>query len=113
MWQEFNNNEDINGKLVKPPTKVFVYYREFEGDYNNSKVTIGYDSSLLRGNRSTAARIDRSFYSILKKGNYSESELAKAWNKINYVNSPYAVLEIHHLNHDGSVIANEVLVSYK
>lgn len=113
LWQTFNNIALLHGKLVKQPNKVYVYYRNFEQDYLSADVSIGYADSLLGDSSFPLKRLDGNYATLLKRGSHTTSELAKAWQKIDYRQPVASIVEIHYLGDHSQSVASELLIQYR
>lgn len=113
LWQTFNNSALLHGKLVKQPNKVYVYYRNFEQDYLSADVSIGYADSLLGDSSFPLKRLYGNYATLLKRGSHTTSELAKAWQEIDYRQPVTSIVEIHYLGDHSQSVASELLIQYR
>lgn len=113
LWQRFNADSKLHNKLTNQPNKVYVLYRGFSNNYQQANVTIGYDVTLLNEALHPVVIDTRDQAILLVADQYSEAQLAAAWNKIDYQASLQYVLEVHSLNPAGETTSTQLYVSYK
>ncbi|MCF2857241.1 hypothetical protein L1286_07160 [Pseudoalteromonas sp. SMS1] len=113
LWRELSNNKRLNQKLLRNPTTIYVYYRDFSANYDSATVTVGYATTDLSHTKAATTIASAKYGNLLKKKKYTPSQLSKAWQEIDYRRNLEHVIEIHYLSENSEVLATEVLVNYK
>ena len=113
LWQDFNDNKVLQNNLKAPPSRVYVYYRDFSSDYESATTSIGYDINELKSAPDQIKLPITHFEILLNKGKYNDIQIQQAWEKLDYRKNIVAIVEIHYLNADSSVNSSEIFVSYK
>ncbi|KZN68740.1 hypothetical protein [Pseudoalteromonas luteoviolacea] len=113
LWRELSNNKRLNQKLLRNPSAIYVYYRDFSANYDSATVTVGYSSTDLSQAKTATTIASATYDSLLEKKKYTPSQLSSAWQEIDYRRNLERVIEIHYLSENSEVLATEVLVKYK
>ncbi|MCG7561095.1 hypothetical protein [Pseudoalteromonas sp. McH1-42] len=112
LWQDFKADTSLNRKLTKQPKAVYVFYRDFSANFEQSTITIGYSvdtlSSVNQSVTLSAARYER----LLPRKKYSNQDIARAWQNIDYRRPINRVIEIHHLSEHSAIVSSELLIEY-
>ncbi|BFM16695.1 hypothetical protein R50073_28780 [Maricurvus nonylphenolicus] len=113
LWVDFGDRYDLHNRLNGMHVSTYTLYDNFNDDYSRADVTIGYNVEALRGEGSVAASVPAGNYAtLLEEGKRSQSEIAGAWEKLNYDRGVKAILEEHTVNTSGQVIASAIYVLY-
>ncbi|KZN28463.1 hypothetical protein N480_10235 [Pseudoalteromonas luteoviolacea S2607] len=113
LWRELSNNKRLNQKLLRNPSAIYVYYRDFSANYDSATITVGYSSTDLSQAKTATTIASATYDSLLEKKKYTPSQLSSAWQEIDYRRNLERVIEIHYLSENSEVLATEVLVKYK
>ena len=112
LWQTFDAKTLLHARLIKQPSKVYVYYQNFSKDYQSADVSIGYFADIVKPSTQATAQINGDYQQLLSKGAYTTDELTTAWQKIDYRKRVHSVVEVHYLDKNNQSISAEVLVNY-
>ncbi len=112
LWQSFDDKTLLHARLMETPEKVYVYYRNFNKDYQSADVSIGYAADIVKPSTKATAQINGNYQQLLRKSAYTATELTKAWQEIDYRQRVHSVVEVHYLDKNSRPIATEVLVKY-
>lgn len=112
LWKTFDAKTLLHARLIKQPSKVYVYYQNFSKDYQSADVSIGYYADIVKPSTQTTAQINGDYQQLLSKGAYTTDELTTAWQKIDYRKRVHSLVEIHYLDKNNQSISAEVLVNY-
>lgn len=112
LWQTFDAKTLLHARLIKQPSKVYVYYQNFSKDYQSADVSIGYFADIVKPSTQATAQINGDYQQLLSKGAYTTDELTTAWQKIDYRKPVHSVVEVHYLDKNNQSISAEVLVNY-
>ena len=113
LWLDFEKANYLHSTLKTAPQKVYVVYKTFSKDYQQSDVYIGYDvRDLTRYKHSKSIEITK-FTQVLAQGKHTTKQLSDAWKTFDYRKQVEAVLEIHALASLGRKEQVELLVQYK
>ncbi|WDE09558.1 hypothetical protein [Thalassomonas haliotis] len=113
VWQRFDNNKALYGRLKALPEKIYVYYRDFSSNYQMANVTIGYDQETLSGSSDSVAVNMARYNTVLAEKHHSKAQVLAAWQNIDYSKAVDSVLEVHSLDKTSQIVATTMLVSYK
>lgn len=112
LWQTFEDKTILHARLVKQPSKVYVYYRNFSKNYQSADVSIGYLTEIVKPATKATAQLRGTYQQLLKKAVYTSAELATAWQKIDYRKQVHSVVEVHYLDKNSQPTSTQVLVKY-
>ncbi|MBB6520734.1 hypothetical protein [Pseudoteredinibacter isoporae] len=91
VWQEFSNNKTLSNQLDSYTVSVFAIYSNFNSDFSQATISIGYDKSGMKGNSYPIPSGD--ITPLLKPSNYGNNDLFNAWQDIDYSRAVEAVVE--------------------
>ncbi|KZN43576.1 hypothetical protein N474_20150 [Pseudoalteromonas luteoviolacea CPMOR-2] len=112
LWQDFSDNERLNGNLKKAPNAVYVYYRNFSANFDSATVTIGYPVGNLTKPSATTTIASADYHPLLSRKKYTQKQLEEAWQAIDYRRNIQHVVEVHYLSENGDTTATEMLIRY-
>lgn len=114
LWDKFYAKYDTNNPLPESVDRIIVLYQEFNKDYSEATVTVGYETAKTAIASSLKKLPDISDAKLLlKQGKHTENELTEAWKQINFAKQPFAVVEIHEINQHGLPESSQMSVYYK
>lgn len=116
LWVDFYQNLEANNEEIALQQKVVVVYQDISSDFSKATVTIGFPTK-----RTTSNKNNRLIHILnkakgtllLSKGEYTEQELAQAWEGIAILKEVDKVIEHHQLNQHGLPDSSELYVYYK
>ncbi|MGF1682961.1 hypothetical protein [Photobacterium minamisatsumaniensis] len=114
LWRDFENKVVEKNKLPAGSDRVIVLYQNFNSDFTEAKVTIGYPTqkNVLSNAMVELPTIEKADL-LLSRGKHSESELIDAWSRINFQKSVEALVETHYLSPLGLPESSQLSVYYK
>ncbi|TQF71410.1 hypothetical protein [Pseudoalteromonas luteoviolacea] len=112
LWQDFGDNDRLNGNLKKAPNAVYVYYRNFSANFDSATVTIGYPVANLTKPSATTTIAPADYQPLLSRKKYTQKQLEEAWQAIDYRRNIQHVVEVHYLSETGDTTATEMLIHY-
>lgn len=113
LWQQFENKSLLQNRLVKQPDRVVVLYQNFDNNYQQADIAIGYPKNLVSPATDVITIAGGKYAQVLPNAKYSDAELMSAWQKLDYRKSIHSVVETHDLNSLGEVTSSQVSVLYK
>lgn len=112
LWQDFNADTSLNRRLTKQPKAVYVFYRDFSANFEQSTITIGYSVDALSSADKSVTLSAASYERLLSRKNHNTQDIADAWKNIDYRRPINRVIEIHYLSKSSTVLSSELLVEY-
>lgn len=91
VWQAFSEQSSLSNQLDSYTVSVFAIYSNFNSDYSQATISIGYDKPGMKGD--SFAMPTGQTQSLLKPSNYGNNELINAWQDIDYSRAVKAVVE--------------------
>lgn len=91
VWQEFSNNKALSDQLDSYTVSVFAIYSDFNSDYSQATISIGYNKPGMNGNKYPIPTGD--IKPLLKPSKYGNNDLFNAWQDIDYSRAVEAVVE--------------------
>ena len=113
LWLTFEEDRLLQGRLTKNPSEVYVWYRNFDKNYEIADVSIGYASSDISLANDAMQVTVGDYQTLLKSGQYSKQELAQGWRNIDYRKSLLSVVETHNLDANSATLSSQLTVLYK
>lgn len=114
LWTQLNNDSRFTTSLTTSTPTMYAYYRDFNADYSEAKVSVGYHSEDITLKTIQPVRLYQGDYqALVKPGLHDQTQLLNAWQKIDYQRTVKAVLEKHTLNEQGQITSSSLLVLYK
>lgn len=114
LWNTFYEQSVANKSLPDSVKQLIVIYQNFNPDYSEAKVTIGYEAqSNNPDNVVILFPPEKQMNVVLSQGKHTDEQLTDAWSKINFSKQVKAVVEVHHLNQHGLPDSSQLSVYYK
>ncbi|MGY0219332.1 hypothetical protein ACWJJH_18430 [Endozoicomonadaceae bacterium StTr2] len=107
LWQTFSSDSQLTGQLRSNTFTVLGIYSDFNQQFTEAQVTIGFLNLPINGKRYTVPTGKQNL--LLAKGNHSISTMTAAWNKIDFSRPIKAVLERRDFNGDQETVALSVI----
>ncbi|MEZ8758824.1 hypothetical protein AB6D89_10220 [Vibrio splendidus] len=116
LWVDFYQNLETNDEEIGQQQKVIVVYQEISSDFSEATITIGFLTQQSTSNKNkplikVPSKAQGTL--LLRKGEHTEQELAKAWEGIAILKEVDMVIEHHQLNQHGLPDSSELYVYYK
>ncbi|SFC12833.1 hypothetical protein [Pseudoalteromonas denitrificans] len=110
FWLTLNKNTSLQNRVNKISPKTYTLYTDFNTNYSQAKVTIGYDIKDIEPAIDKNYKVPVGDYKIvLSPAKYSQEILFDTWEKLDYQRTIEAVLEEHIVNANGEIISVSVL----
>lgn len=116
LWVDFYQNLETNDEEIAQQQTVIVIYQDISSDFSKATVTIGFPTQQSTSNKnSTLIKVPSKSEGtlLLSQGEYTEQELALAWEGIAVLKEVDMVIEHHQLNQHGLPDSSELYVYYK
>ncbi|RLV60456.1 hypothetical protein D5018_06585 [Parashewanella curva] len=114
LWDEFFKQSRVRALFSASPQPVFVMYQDISPDYTEATITIGVDARKLgKVNTKVELPLSSELTPLLTKGSYTQKQLRKGWQKINYDKPIDFVLEVNFFDADVKLKASELFVHYQ
>lgn len=107
LWQKLNNNNKLTQQLTSNRFTIYAIYHEFNADYSQANVVIGYNAPAMQGNQFNIPSGDKTM--LLDTIPYSATAISQAWQHIDYSRPLKAVIEQHKFNNDKQTVSISVV----
>ncbi|PMG38294.1 hypothetical protein BCU97_08835 [Vibrio splendidus] len=116
LWVDFYQQLGTNDKDIEQQQKVIVIYQDISLDFSEATITIGFPTQQSKSNKNkplikVPSKAKGTL--LLGKGEYTEQELAHAWEGIAILKEVDMVIEYHQLNQHELPDSSELYVYYK
>lgn len=114
LWQAFYSNDALHARLQAVPTRIYVAYQDFSGDFERARITIGYPRDAVSSAPvlGTVNLKPGRYTQVLPTAKYNSQDIESAWQTLDYQRLIEQVIEVYHLSASNKLIANNMLVLY-
>ncbi|HDM8194140.1 TPA: hypothetical protein P0E36_000246 [Vibrio harveyi] len=114
LWIEFEDKLTQQKDLPDTLQRLVVIYQDIDKDFSHATVTIGFPVEASAKKEGYIELISNAQgQPLLNRGKNSKTEIANAWEEINFRRPVNVVIETHYLNALGKEDSNQLVVHYK
>ena len=110
VWQSFRDNEHLLRALKSNQFDVYAVYRNFNNNFTEADLDIGYQRSALNDSvKVTASLPVGKRVQLLASGQHNDLTIAAVWQNIDYSREIIAVIERHQIDGEQDLVSVDVI----
>ncbi|MBO9490936.1 hypothetical protein J7384_11255 [Endozoicomonas sp. G2_1] len=110
VWQSFRDNQHLLRALKSNQFDVYAVYRNFNNNFTEADLDIGYQRSALNDSvKVTASLPVGKRVQLLASGQHNDLTIASVWQNIDYSREIIAVIERHQIDAEQDLVSVDVI----
>lgn len=110
VWQSFRDNQHLLRALKSNQFDVYAVYRNFNNNFTEADLDIGYQRSALNDSvKVTASLPVGKRVQLLPSGQHNDLTIASVWQNIDYSREIIAVIERHQIDGEQDLVSVDVI----
>lgn len=110
VWQSFRDNQHLLRALKSNQFDVYAVYRNFNNNFTEADLDIGYQRSALNDSVEVTASLPvGKRVQLLPSGQHNDLTIASVWQNIDYSREIIAVIERHQINGEQDLVSVDVI----